>query len=133
MKKVFIIAGMGRSSTSATARAFHESKTAFMGDNLLPAHESNPWGHYEDMFFLGMHEKILDYNKSSWKDFRDDVVILTKDREMLLHEIEKRNKAHEFWGFKDPRSSLFLDFKDLHGHLSWETMEFNSYFTFLDP
>ena len=103
-----IIAGFHRSGTSLTARLLHRSGL-FLGDALLGAHPSNPYGHFEDLEVLNLHEKILADNGLDM--FVEDPFIpsLGKSHWRRMRSIaEKREAGHLLWGFKEPRASLFL-------------------------
>lgn len=103
------IIGMHRSGTSLVARYLHESGL-FLGDDLMGKHWSNPAGHFEDNEFVNLHNLILkahnvDHTLSSPIAWNIDGIFT--DRAKTL--IEARN-VHTQWGWKDPRTTLFLPF-----------------------
>ncbi len=57
-KPFFIVAGAGRSGTSAVARVLHESGVS-MGREMAAASEVNPEGFYEDLDIVALNERIL--------------------------------------------------------------------------
>ncbi len=57
-KPFFIVAGAGRSGTSAVARVLHESGVC-MGREMAAASEANPEGFYEDLDVVALNERIL--------------------------------------------------------------------------
>lgn len=64
-----VILGMGRSGTSAVTGMF--ASTGFFagrGNDLMPATESNPAGHWENMEIWRANEQILDRLGGSWFD-----------------------------------------------------------------
>lgn len=109
MNKQLIILGFHRSGTSLLAQILDQAGL-FIGDKLLPPALSNADGHFEDYDFFSLHEKILKYNKSSWM-FHDEVNLVVPD--FYLHRmqtlVKQRNQKHKLWGFKDPRTALFID------------------------
>ena len=119
-KQVLIISGMHRSGTSMITSYLQESGL-LLGDRLLVGNKDNPKGYFEDVDFLKMHQDIL-YNatkdgKGGWKDvgFTADGVfdtsILPKYKEQAKNLIaQKQAKNTGVWGWKDPRTSLLLDF-----------------------
>lgn len=105
---VLIVAGFHRSGTSAVARLLHHAG-AHMGDELVGARLSNPFGHYEDVSVVRLHEALLTDNGRTWQVEEDLLPALTPARwEQLRAFIVDRQKGHRVWGFKDPRACLFL-------------------------
>ncbi len=109
MAKVLVPIGMHRSGTSLLARYLVESGV-YMGRELLGKHSTNPAGHYEDIEFLNLHNDIL---ASHQQDFK----VKSKIQWDINQEFQQRAQAlvsdrnqHAIWGWKDPRTSLFLDF-----------------------
>lgn len=109
MSKVLVIVGMHRSGTSLLAHYVQECGL-FIGSDLLGKHPSNPAGHFEDREFLSLHNELLaahamDHKITSKIPWVIDGTFY-KRAETL---ISQRNK-YESWGWKDPRTCLFLDF-----------------------
>ncbi|HEY9871594.1 MAG TPA: sulfotransferase [Candidatus Obscuribacterales bacterium] len=107
---ILIIAGMHRSGTSLLAHLLLEAGVD-LGSRLLPAAESNRNGHFENLDFIELHRKILSFQGAEtdgWTLRRDLSV-----PEPLLQEARRvvsRNARAGPWGWKDPRTTLFLDF-----------------------
>jgi hypothetical protein len=91
-----------------TARYLHGCGL-FLGTELLGAAESNPYGHFEDLDVIGIHNDIFLANMTDW----------TQDRRMspfvpewvwgrMESYLERRQVAHRYWGFKDPRVCHFM-------------------------
>ncbi len=103
-----IVAGFHRSGTSFTAQTLHHHGL-FLGDELLGAAPSNPYGHFEDRQVVTIHENLLRENSTTWQVDRP---LLPAVRRATWNEIERlvatRRSKHAFWGFKDPRVCLFL-------------------------
>lgn len=117
--KCLIITGMHRSGTSLIA-SYLNICGVNIGENLLMPFTDNIKGYYEDIDFLKFHRKILEKNK------RD--MFLAKN---LLYDIDDlkeavslvQKKSNALWGWKDPRTTLFLDF--------WLLLIGSPYFLFL--
>jgi hypothetical protein len=109
-----IVAGFHRSGTSAAARLLAQGG-AHMGDDLVGARLSNPFGHYEDVAVVRLHEALLADNGRTWQvddEFRP--LVSPARREELRAFAAGRRGGHRIWGFKDPRVCLFLPvWKDL--------------------
>ena len=105
-----VITGMHRSGTSLAASLLGEAGVA-LGPELLPAMEHNARGHFEDLDFLALHDGALRRLDPSRR-------ILWRPPERLRFDDAERERARELleerrtrapWGWKDPRTTLFLD------------------------
>lgn len=104
------IAGMHRSGTSLVASLLAGAGLA-LGERLLGAGRGNQRGHWEDLDFLELHQKALRAG-----GFHGDG-ILPAGRPSLPPALEARageilaarRAAGIPWGWKDPRTVLFLD------------------------
>ncbi len=105
--KVLIIVGMHRSGTSLTANWLHKCGL-FIGERLLGAGRSNRTGHYEDLDFLEFHKSILIENGLTWKVADQKIQISDHNIHTAEKLIEQKNRSKQ-WGWKDPRTCLFLD------------------------
>jgi glycosyltransferase involved in cell wall biosynthesis len=112
---------MHRSGTSLVA-SWLSALGVDMGQNLLPADKSNPRGYFEDVDFLQFQRTMLSesclpndgghpdwgwteseqLNKKVFKDFRP----------AASEMIASQSKNRKLWGWKDPRTTLLLDFWD---------------------
>lgn len=82
-----------------------------IGENLLEAGTGNVEGHFEDVEFLKMHEEILTSN-----DFPATGYVYDREIEVSVYQLEKlksvirvKNRRFKQWGWKEPRTCLFLD------------------------
>jgi hypothetical protein len=107
--KVLIIAGMHRSGTSVVTQWLNRCGL-FIGNNLLGPGIGNEQGHFEDADFLNLHQKFL-----KKRNFPDTGFItkatgsLTEIEQLELKGmLETKNRKHHEWGWKDPRTCLFL-------------------------
>ncbi len=103
-----IISGMHRSGTSLVTSIL-QSCGIHIGDRLLGGNQSNPFGHYEDMDFLNFHQSALgESNKEGY-----EVGITPKidpSHLQLAKQIIASKNEQMLWGWKDPRTVLFLEF-----------------------
>ncbi len=106
-----IIIGMHRSGTSLVASILH-SAGLDVGKKLMSAHENNnAKGFFENLEFVRFHEQVLESlgeSKFGWttKKSIDVPESYTGQVTELLHN----NACPGAWGWKDPRTTLFLNF-----------------------
>ena len=106
----FVVLGMHRSGTSLVSNILGDMGVD-MGDNMLGANTSNPYGHYEDMTYLALNDKFLKECMGSWDKPPSKKVIdekLPDFRGRAKKRIES-NVKKKYWGWKDPRTVLTLD------------------------
>jgi hypothetical protein len=102
-----VITGMHRSGTSLVARFVHDSGID-LGDRFVGARPSNPYGHYEDVEILDFQQSVLlrEFGHSMWVPGPPPLTAADRARARGLVAARKE-KLH--WGWKEPRTSLFLD------------------------
>lgn len=110
--KVLLIIGMHRSGTSLTAQWM--SKCGLhLGDRLLGSSPGNKFGHVEDMDFLEFHEELLQANG---QDFDVTEVPDFNIHQSFVHRantmIQQKSGKYVQWGWKEPRTTLFMPFWD---------------------
>ncbi|MEM1169434.1 MAG: glycosyltransferase, partial [Cyanobacteria bacterium P01_H01_bin.35] len=114
--KVFIITGMHRSGTSLTASLF-QSIGVNIGEKLVGAEYGNIRGHFEDIDFVELHKGIL--RSQGINDLGTNVEIkeitvkkqhLKAAKRLIKNRQEENQKNNNIWGWKDPRTTLFLNF-----------------------
>lgn len=112
-KRVLVITGMHRSGTSLVASMAQHAGVA-IGDDLLGPNAGNPRGYFEDAAFYHLHRAILrrfggqgpmvqEKSAYGWPNAEE-----RRQAEELLDE----RRGLDLWGWKDPRTALFLDFWD---------------------
>ena len=126
---VLVLGGMHRSGTSLVA-ALCQSAGLDIGTELLPGHASNPVGHFEDLDFYRFHETVLASNgrtAAGYGIFDTAAVVDAAARARAETLVSARRAGGRPWGWKDPRTVLFLDF--------WLAMlpESRFLFVFRDP
>jgi len=111
---------MHRSGTSFVASLLGAWNVR-MGDQLLPADRGNPAGYFEDVDFLSLNRRILAACTPSEDGHRDwgwtesetfDAQALPAHRDEAEALVAARERVGRPWGFKDPRTSMLLDFWD---------------------
>ncbi|WP_299778182.1 sulfotransferase [uncultured Formosa sp.] len=107
---VILIAGMHRSGTSLSTNLLRESGL-FIGDNLMDGGFDNKNGHFEDYDFVNLHEKDLKekgYDSTGLKGIHDYNLTFSEAQIPLIKKLIKDREKHKIWGWKDPRSTLYL-------------------------
>ena len=108
--KILVIVGMHRSGTSLITN-WLEKCGLQIGERLEQAAIGNIDGHFEDLEFKTLHEEVL-----VSKHLPATGLIETCDTGLSVYQVEKlksiikvKNELYEQWGWKDPRTCLFLD------------------------
>ena len=107
---VLVILGMHRSGTSLTANWIH-SCGLNIGDRLVGANVGNVLGHFEDQDFHDLHEEIFRSNGIPEGGLKkiEELNITNSSYEKLKSIIQFKNKKYNQWGWKEPRTCLFVD------------------------
>lgn len=109
-KSILIITGMHRSGTSLTSSLL-ESAGLDIGKRLMGSYVGNLKGHFENLDFVEFHESVLHsqgLSKAGWT--LENTILVTQKYVDKAKEIIEQNKSKNIWGWKDPRTTLFLDF-----------------------
>lgn len=107
---ILIVTGMHRSGTSLTTSLL-QSAGVDVGQRLIGATHGNIKGHFENIDFVDFHHEVLQsqgINNSGWT-VQDGIEV---DEQYIASatEIVTKNASNSIWGWKDPRTTLFLDF-----------------------
>ena len=110
---VLILTGMHRSGTSLTASLL-QSAGVNLGTRLMGSEfgEGNPKGHYEDLDFVEFHQNVFQSQGISiagWTT-QESIQVQEQYQEKAKILVAAKNLSHSIWGWKDPRTTLFLDF-----------------------
>jgi len=108
--KVLIVVGMHRSGTSLITRWLHSCGLP-VGEDLLGPGLGNNEGHFEDTAFYDIHLQILRDNGLHDSGIMTEPVwrITAYRKEEIRNIIAEKNSRFEQWGWKDPRTCLWLD------------------------
>jgi hypothetical protein len=109
--KTLIVLGMHRSGTSLITQWLHHCGLE-VGESLLGPGLGNDEGHFEDTEFYKMHLEILRDNNLHDSGIINQPVthISSYHKEKVKGIIAVKNQLFAQWGWKDPRTCLFLDF-----------------------
>jgi hypothetical protein len=111
--KLFLILSLHRSGSSATAGVLHHLGV-HMGERLLGENKGNPKGHFENLDFLKVNDRLLNSVGASWdsppqpKKIANLHIPPKRIQEFLLNQIKP------VWGIKDPRMLLTFSFWKPH-------------------
>lgn len=106
---------MHRSGTSLISNWLNKCGLQ-IGETLMGAAPSNQDGHFEDLEFFKLHAEILTDNHLPHTGLVDEhhIPVSVYHKEKLKSIIKIKNRLHKQWGWKDPRTCLFLDtYKEL--------------------
>ncbi|MBW1723129.1 MAG: hypothetical protein JRJ78_13870 [Deltaproteobacteria bacterium] len=105
--KTFLMIGMHRSATSLVAKGLSLAGV-HVGDALLGAMPSNPYGHWEDVDFIAMNDWLLANAGGSWDNPPPEQAILEagKRHEKDIVRLVRAKEREPLWGWKDPRNTL---------------------------
>ncbi|MFY7806874.1 MAG: glycosyltransferase [Limnoraphis robusta] len=106
-----IVAGMHRSGTSLTASLL-ERLGVNIGKLLVGANYGNVKGHFENIDFVEFHKAILhDHNIDELGcTFQSNISLNSRQIEQAQSLIQHNQDSQHPWGWKDPRTTLFLEF-----------------------
>ena len=102
-----IISGFHRSGTSMSANLFANAGL-HLGNKLLGANPSNPYGHFEDTEIVEFHDRLLKQSGTYWQTETPFLPIVKGSDWQWMLNYGIRKTVHAAWGFKDPRNCLFL-------------------------
>jgi len=109
MTPPIIITGMHRSGTSLLASMFYHAGL-HLGERLLRPAPGNPRGYFEDVEFIAFHDDLLRrLGTTFYLEPEPRGAVPASCRERAADMIAARG-ARPAWGWKDPRTTLFLDF-----------------------
>lgn len=81
-----------------------------LGDETIPGDYSNPAGHYEDQAFVAFHRDILRENGLDYLVSKRHMLVISETQRVRAKQLILSRTAKNRWGWKDPRTALFLDF-----------------------
>src|SRR5687768_3561358 len=116
-----VITGMHRSGTSVTA-SFMMDLGIHLGNQFLSSDRTNPRGSFEDIDFVELHRRILeaatpegDGGHRDWGWTESESIDRSRFHaygQAAQDLVSTRATGPGLWGWKDPRTSLLLDFWD---------------------
>ncbi len=114
-----LILGMHRSGTSYLASRL-QALGVDVGADLVGAQPGNPRGHFEDRAVLRFHESLIASRRGEqgWAFDRNMMVAepmhapwsaLEQEQALALVEERRQHTRQSLWGWKEPRTALFID------------------------
>lgn len=129
MNTPLILTGMHRSGTSLVASLL-QPLGINLGQRLIPADFRNPRGYYEDVDFVRLQQAMIRHCLPHGEDGCPDwgwiegeafnANALSPFRPQAAALLAARAQEGQRWGWKDPRTTLFLDFWE---HASQEALQ----------
>ena len=106
--KVLAIVAMHRSGSSLCTQ-WLQSCGLHVGEDLISASYANPYGHFEDKSFVRFHQSILQKRGYNYRFRKKDSIRFTEEeKKEALKLFNEKRKLNQEWGWKDPRTCLFL-------------------------
>jgi hypothetical protein len=81
-----------------------------LGEDFYEATYGNPRGHFEDLDFVGFHKRLLADQGIDFVLKPDQTIALPHEATRQAYALLREKSGRAQWGFKDPRTSLFLEF-----------------------
>ncbi|WP_338041641.1 sulfotransferase family protein [Lyngbya aestuarii] len=108
---IIIVTGMHRSGTSLTASLLQRLGVN-IGKRLVGANYGNVKGHFENVDFVEFHKGVLhDHNIDELGcTFQSNIYLNSQQIEQAESLIQNNQYSQHPWGWKDPRTTLFLNF-----------------------
>ena len=106
-----VVTGMHRSGTSLMTSLLQKSGLN-LGSNLMEPNSGNIRGYFEDWDFVHFHEDVLQsqgISKEGWT-LTPAVQVQNQLLPRAKELIRKKQDSGVTWGWKDPRTTLFLNF-----------------------
>lgn len=127
MGDVLLVTGMHRSGTSLVASWCEQMGLRMHLDRMIGPHAGNPKGHFEDVEFVNLHAEAirgLGQGTRGWKTTAPRFLQFSEAQRVRACELIAARSGERLWGWKDPRSVLFLDewrrmIPDLHVLFLW--------------
>ncbi len=121
---IIIVAGMHRSGTSLTASLLQHLGVN-IGQKLVGANYGNVKGHFENVDFVEFHKAVLRQHNIDELGctVQPHLSFNSQQREQAKGLIEENQDSHHPWGWKDPRTTLFLE--------DWREILPDAYFIFV--
>ncbi|MGD1919082.1 MAG: glycosyltransferase, partial [Pleurocapsa sp.] len=109
-QSVIVMTGMHRSGTSLTASLLQNAGIS-IGDRLMGVDTGNPKGHFEDLDFVEFHQNVLQSQGISIAGWTEHGFIEVQQQYVApAQDLIRARQERAIWGWKDPRTTLFLNF-----------------------
>jgi len=104
---IVCLTGMHRSGTSLMGNFLHHCGIS-MGKELIGAARGNRFGHFEDAEFVSFHSELLNRRRCHMYTPARNLEFTEQEARQALALVEQRRTEFKHWGWKDPRTTLFL-------------------------
>ena len=104
---IVCLTGMHRSGTSLMGNFLHRCGIS-MGKELIGAARGNRFGHFEDAEFVSFHCKLLNRRGCQMYSPARNLEFTDQEARQAQALVEQRQRDFGNWGWKDPRTTLFL-------------------------
>jgi len=109
--KIIFIIGMHRCGTSVLTNCLIENGFSIGKNKNTSINWQNPKGYFENDTFYKVHNDLLDYNNSSWKNITTHTMKYTQDHIRQYHRhLKNEFNKEKYIVIKDPRLTFFVDF-----------------------
>ncbi len=106
------ITGMHRSGTSLTTSWLQKCGLVIADGPVIPPYPDNPKGFFEDIAFVQLHARSIQRRQRrtcGWKITpTDSLMFSATETNTAMQLVATRQARYPVWGWKDPRSILFL-------------------------
>ncbi len=103
-----LIVSFHRSGSSLVAHTLHAAGL-HLGDRLLGAKPSNPYGHYEDTEVIHFHDRLLGEDDHAWYSAGGPVAAFhASSQDWVTTYVARKRARHAVFGVKDPRLCLTI-------------------------
>jgi hypothetical protein len=106
------ITGMHRSGTSLTTSWLQMCGLVITDGPVVPPYPDNPKGFFEDIAFVHLHARSIQRRRrgtAGWKITpARSLEFSANETNAAMQLVATRQARHSVWGWKDPRSALFL-------------------------
>ncbi|MCI0335612.1 MAG: sulfotransferase [Planctomycetes bacterium] len=110
MSRAIIITGMHRSGTSLISSLLQRAGI-HVGEKLLAGNSANPRGYFEDVDFYEFQEHLLHERGQTYLYVDNHIAFEPSAAEAgRARQLIAERSHRPLWGWKDPRTSLFLFF-----------------------
>lgn len=106
-KKLIIISGMHRSSTSLITQYLQLCGVS-LGNNLIGAFKDNKDGYFENSTIVKLHQRLIIEKNLNLFNCKMQTTYSEESKTIIRTEIETLKLGGDVYGFKDPRNLLFI-------------------------
>ena len=111
-KQAIVVLGAGRTGTSLAMQVLHQLGMT-VSDTMTPPSEQNQMGGFEDTEIFSLQSELLDVLQTNQlyplpDGWLSNPEVMAKKKQLADIVQNRIANAQTIWGFKDPRTALFL-------------------------